>query len=110
MLGMFLAIFREKNWDESLYKINQKFLFYRKTYATYENTAPCSVKWSSGFKNADAYFQSKPLSANTYGVREWVNLYPLIESIRISEVLNYYREEEVLGPTPSRRTIKNFIY
>jgi glycosyltransferase involved in cell wall biosynthesis len=92
MLGMFLAIFKKKNWDKSLYKINQKFLFDRKTYATFENTAPHIIIWSSGFKNADAYFQSKPLSVNTYGVREWVNLYPLIESIRIPEALDYYRE------------------
>mgnify|MGYP001407965082 CR=1 FL=1 len=92
MLGMFLAIFRKKIWDDNLYKINKKFLYNKKTYATFDNTAPHIIIWSSGFKNSNAYFQSKPLSVNTYGVREWVNLYPLIESIRIPEALDYYRK------------------
>lgn len=92
MLGMFLAIFRKKIWDDNLYKINKKSLYNKKTYATFDNTAPHIIIWSSGFKNSNAYFESQPLSINTYGVREWVNLYPLIESIRIPEVLDYYRD------------------
>ena len=62
-----------------------------KTYSTFDNTAPHIIIWSSGFRNSKAYFQSEPLSVNTYGVREWVNLYPFVESIRIPEVLDYYK-------------------
>ena len=91
MLGMFLIIFKKKNWDENLFKINQNYIKDKKTYSSFDNTAPHIIIWSSGFKNSQAYFQSKPLSVNTHGVREWVDLYPFVESIRIPEVLDYYR-------------------
>ena len=91
ILGMFLAIFRKKIWDENLFRINQNFLEDQKTYSTFDNTAPHIIIWSSGFKDSQAYFQSEPLSVNTYGVREWINLYPFVESIRIPKVLDYYR-------------------
>ena len=91
MLGMFLAIFKKKKWDENLYRINQRFLKDKKTYSNFDNTAPHLIIWSSSFKNSKAYFQSKPLSINTHGVREWVDLYPLVESVRIPEALDYYK-------------------
>tara|TARA_B100000767_G_C19758671_1_gene534149 strand:+ start:1264 stop:2289 length:1026 start_codon:yes stop_codon:yes gene_type:complete len=91
MLGMFLAIFKKKIWDENLFRINQNFIEDKKIYSTFDNTAPHIVIWSSGFKNSRAYFQSDPLSVNTHGVREWIDLYPFVESIRIPEVLDYYR-------------------
>jgi|TARA_B110000037_G_C17049183_1_gene476992 glycosyltransferase involved in cell wall biosynthesis len=91
MLGMFLIIFKKKIWDKNLFRIDQSYIEDKKTYSTFENTAPHIIIWSSGFKNSKAYFQSKPLSVNTHGVREWVDLYPFVESIRIPEVLDYYR-------------------
>jgi len=91
MLGMFLAIFRKKIWDENLFRINQNHIKNKKIYSTFDNTAPHIIIWSSGFKNSKAYFQSAPLSVNTHGVREWIDLYPFVEGIRIPEVLDYYR-------------------
>ena len=91
ILGMFLAIFRKKIWDANLHKINQKFIEDKSVYSTFDNTAPHVIIWSSGFKNSKAFFQSSPLSVNMYGVREWGDLYPFVESIRIPEVLDYYR-------------------
>ena len=91
MLGMFLAIFKKKIWDRNLFRINQNFLEDKNVYSTFDNTAPHIIIWSSGFRNSRAYFQSEPLSVNTHGVREWVDLYPFVESIRIPEVLDYYR-------------------
>ena len=60
-------------------------------YSTFENTAPHVIIWSSAFKNSDAYFQSNPLSVNMHGVK-WADFYPFVESIRIPEVLDYYRK------------------
>ena len=91
MLGIFLAIFKKRIWDKNLFRINQNFIKDKKIYSTFDNTAPHVIIWSSGFKNSKAYFQSKPLSINTHGVREWVDLYPFVEGIRIPEVLDYYR-------------------
>ena len=91
MLGMFLAIFKKKIWDTNLFRINQNFLEDKNVYSTFDNTAPHIIIWSSGFKNSTAYFQSVPLSVNTHGVREWVDLYPFVEGVRIPEVLDYYR-------------------
>ena len=91
MLGMFLAIFKKKNWDKNLFRIDKKSLKNKKTYSTFENTAPHIIIWSSGFKDSKAYFQSKPLSVNTYGVREWMNLNSFVVGVRIPEILDYYR-------------------
>ena len=92
ILGMFLAIFRKKIWDSNLFRINQDSIQDKEVYSTFDNTAPHIIIWSSGYKNSKAYFQSEPLSVNTQGVREWSDLYPFVESIRIPEVLDYYRQ------------------
>ena len=92
ILGMFLAIFRKKIWDNNLFVINKQLIEDKNTYSNFENTAPHIMIWASGFNNSKAYFQSQPLSVNTYGVREWMDLYPFVESIRIPEVLDLYRK------------------
>ena len=91
ILGMFLVIFKKELWDKNLYRINKAYIEEKKIYSTFDNTAPHVIIWSSAFKDSLAYFQSKPLSVNMHGVREWADLYPFVESIRIPEVLNYYR-------------------
>ena len=92
ILGMFLAIFKKKIWDDNLFVIDKKLIEDKNTYSNFENTAPHVMIWASGFNNSKAYFQSQPLSVNTYGVREWMDLYPFVESIRIPEVLDLYRK------------------
>ena len=92
ILGMFLAIFKKELWDKNIFKINKDYLSNKNTYSTFDNTAPHVIIWSSAFKNSKAYFQSDPLSVNLHGVREWSDLYPFVESIRIPEVLEYYRK------------------
>lgn len=91
ILGMFLAVFKKKNWDDNLNKINKRFLENKETYSTFDNTAPHIKIWASAFSNSISYFESKSLSVNTHGEREWDDLYPFVESIRIPEVLDYYR-------------------
>ena len=92
ILGMFLVIFKKELWDKNLFRINQMALEDKNIYSTFDNTAPHVIIWSSAFKNSDAYFQSDPLSVNMHGVREWADFYPFVESIRIPEVLDYYRK------------------
>ena len=92
ILGMFLVIFKKELWNENLFRINKNSIENKKIYATFDNTAPHVIIWSSAFKNSKAYFQSDPLSVNMHGVREWADLYPFVESIRIPEVLDYYRK------------------
>ncbi len=92
ILGMFLVIFKKELWDKNLFRINKAYIEEKKIYSTFDNTAPHVIIWSSAFKDSLAYFQSKPLSVNMHGVREWADLYPFVESIRIPEVLNYYRK------------------
>ena len=40
-----------------------------------------------------AYFCSKALSVNLSGVREWIDLYPFVEIVRLPEALDYYRSK-----------------
>ncbi len=91
ILGMYLAVFKKDNWDKNLHKINKKLIEDKETFSNFHNTAPHIVVWSSAFSNSMSYFQAKPLSVNTHGEREWGNLYPFVESVRIPEVLDYYR-------------------
>ena len=49
--------------------------------------------FSEAFNNSKAYFCAKPLSVNLFGVREWGDLYPFVEIVRIPELLDYYRSK-----------------
>jgi len=48
---------------------------------------------ANAFRKSLCYFQAEPLSVNLYGVREWRSLYPLIETFKLSETLDYYRSK-----------------
>ena len=90
---MFLAIFRKKIWDDNLFVINKDLVEDKRVYSNFHNTAPHVLIWASGFTESRAYFQADPLSVNTHGEREWFDLYPFVESIRIPEVLDLYRKK-----------------
>ncbi len=88
--GLYLSVFRKYNWDKNLNKLNQKNLNNNLLFSNIDNTYPHIKIFSYAFKNSDAYFCSKALSINLFGVREWTSLYPIVRSIRSVDALNVY--------------------
>ena len=65
----------------------------KESWSNFENTCFHIKIFCKAFKNSTSYFYSKPLSVNLYGVREWSDIYPLVEIVRIPEALDYYRSK-----------------
>ncbi len=92
LLGIFLSVFNRQKWKDNLKIIDQKLIQDTRTYATFENTCPHVKIFASAFSKSKAFFQAEPLSVNLQGQREWRDLYPFIEIIRIPEILEFYRK------------------
>ena len=62
-----------------------------KFYTNIYNTFPHLIIFSKAFRKSQAYALSNPLSINLIGKREWANMYPFVEIVRIPQVLDLYR-------------------
>lgn len=93
LLGVYLCVFRKRKWDKNLHVIDKKLIKDKRSWSNFENTCFFIKIFCEAFSNSKAYFCAKPLSVNLYGVREWYNLYPLVEIVRIPEALDYYRSK-----------------
>ena len=89
-----LCIFRRKYWVENEKQINTKNISDTNLYSNFDNTAPHIKIWSAAFNDKNAYFCHEPFTANIHGPRakDWGNLYPFVETVRIPEVLDCYRK------------------
>jgi glycosyltransferase involved in cell wall biosynthesis len=93
LLGVYVCVFRKKKWDQNLHVIDRKLIKDNRVWSNFENTCFFIKVFCEAFKNSDAYFCSKPQSVNLSGVREWNNLYQMVEIVRIPEALDYYRSK-----------------
>lgn len=92
LLGMFLSVYRTRIWKENETLIDKTNIIDKNLYSNFDNTCPHIKIFGKAFCNSDCFFQSDPLSINLFGEREWSDIYPFIESFRIPQVLDYYRE------------------
>lgn len=93
LLGVFVCVFRAKKWRENLHVIDKKLIKDRRTWSNFENTCFFIKVFCSAFSRSQAYFCAKPLTVSLHGIREWGDLYPLVEIVRIPEALDYYRSK-----------------
>ena len=93
MLGVFVCVFRRKKWEKNLHVIDKNLIKDIKSWSNFENTCFFIKVFCEAFSNSRAFFCAKPLSVNLFGLREWGNLYPLVEIVRIPEALDYYRSK-----------------
>jgi hypothetical protein len=93
LLGMFFCAFRKKKWDQNLHVIDKKLIKDPNPWSNFENTCFFLKVYCEAFKKSKVYFCAKPLSVNLFGIREWSNLYPLVEIVRMPEALDYYRSK-----------------
>lgn len=89
--GMYLAVFKRKNWIQNTDALDAKAILDIKTFSHFDNTFPHLKIFSKAFSKSKAYFHSQPLSVNLSGVRDWSPLSPLVNSIRLIEALDEYR-------------------
>jgi len=80
-------------WNENLHVINKKLMKDPGTWSNFDNTCFFIKVFCEAFGNSKAFFCAKPLSVNLSGIREWGDLYPLVEIVRIPEMLDYYRSK-----------------
>ena len=93
LLGIFVCVFRRIKWKENLHVIDKQLIKDSKSWSNFENTCFHIKIFCEAFSNSKAYFCAKPLSVTLIGIREWGNLYPLVEIVRIPEALDYYRSK-----------------
>jgi glycosyltransferase involved in cell wall biosynthesis len=90
--GMFLSVFRKKNWDQNTDVLDKNALQDSRVFSHLDNTFPHVKIFAKAFSSSKAYFNSKPLNVCLTGAREWSPMYPLINSVRLVEVLGEYRK------------------
>ena len=90
--GMYLSVFKRKNWIESVYIIDDKSLISKNIFSHFDNTFPQIKIFSKAFSKSKAYFNSNPLIVSLTGAREWAPMYPFIRSVRLIEALNEYKK------------------
>ncbi len=102
LLGFYVNAFKRDLWNKNLNVIDKKMMRVPGTWSTFDNTCFFIKIFCAAFKNSKAYICAKPLSINLSGVREWGDLYPFVEIVRLPEALDYYRSKGL--------NLKQYIY
>ena len=89
--GMFLSVFRRKNWNEHAGALDALAISDMRTFSHFDNTFPHIRIFSKAFARSQAYFNEDPLIVCLTGAREWAPKYPLVRSVRLAEALQVYR-------------------
>lgn len=111
-----LNIYKRQMWLENVKHVNHELLKDRRPWSNFENTHAHIKIYANAFKNSKAFFNSDPLTVNLYGVREWNDLYPFIEVVRLPEILDYYRSQGlgfkryVFNKNYSLRNFMNYFF
>lgn len=90
--GMFLSVFRKKNWDLNTNVLDKNAIQDSRTFSHFDNTFPHIKIFAKAFSSSVAYFNSRPLNVCLTGAREWSPMYPFIHSVRLVEALGEYRK------------------
>jgi hypothetical protein len=90
--GMFLAVFRRRNWMENTDVLDEAAIADFRTFSHFDNTFPHIKIFAHAFADSSAFFQAKPLSVCLTGAREWAPMYQLVTSVRLVEALREYRK------------------
>ncbi|MBI29390.1 MAG: glycosyl transferase family 2 [Pelagibacteraceae bacterium] len=93
LLGIFVCVFKREKWNKNLNVIDKNLIKDPRTWSNFENTCFFIKVFCAAFSRSNVYLCAKPLSVSLYGIREWSNLYPLVEIVRIPEALDYYRSK-----------------
>ena len=93
LLGFYVNAFRRELWINNLHVLDKKMMKKKGTWSTFDNTCFFIRVFCEAFSKSKAFLCAKPLSINLSGVREWSNLYPFVEIVRLPEALDFYRSK-----------------
>lgn len=93
LIGIYLNIFKRDKWVENKNVLNRDDIKDTNPWSNFDNTCMHPKILCTAFKNSKTYINTKPLSINVVGAREWSSLYEFIEIVRIPELLDYYRSQ-----------------
>ena len=93
LLAAYTSVFKRKGWAENQGIINKQLIKDKNPWSNFDNTCFHIKIFCEAFNNSKVYFYSTALSVNLHGIREWKDIYPMIEIIRIPEALDYYRSK-----------------
>lgn len=116
LLGNFLNVFKREMWMNNIDCLDQNLLNDKRQWSNFDNTCGHIKIYANAFKNSKAFYTSKALTCNGYGVREWVALYDLIEIVRLPECLDYYRKcglnflQYIKNKNYALRNFSNFFF
>ncbi len=116
LMGFYVNCFNRNMWNRNLHVLNLKNMRDKRVWSNFDNTAFFIKVFCEAFGKSNAYFCSKPLSVNLSGVREWTDLYPLVEIVRLPEALDYYRSrglglfQYIYSKNYSMRNFFNFFF
>ena len=102
LIGIYLSIFKTEKWLKSIDVIDQEKIKDTGVWSNFDNTCLHPIVIANAFKNSKAYICAEPLSVNLIGEREWKSMYEFVESIRIPELLDYYRTQGL--------NLKSYLY
>ena len=93
LMAIFFSLFRKQKWDDNIKILNKKKIENKNWLSNFENSCFNQIVFVEAFRNSKAYFQSKPLSINTFESREWRSMYDFLEIVRFPEILEHYRKK-----------------
>ena len=105
--GMFLSVFRKKNWDKHKNILNKDALESKETFSHFDNTFPHLKIFASAFSSSRAYFNSLPMNICLTGAREWAPMEPMVRNIRLIEALDAYKDNGL--PISQYLYCRNFV-
>ena len=90
--GQFLYLFKRSVWEKNKNILSEKFIKDEKRFSHLDNTFPHSTIFSKAFIESNAYFCKRTVSINLTGIREWGELWPLVKSVRLVELIEAYKK------------------
>ena len=90
--GQFLSLFKRSVWEKNKNILSEKFIKDEKRFSHLDNTFPHSTIFSKAFIESNAYFCKRTVSINLTGIREWGELWPLVKSVRLVELIEAYKK------------------
>jgi glycosyltransferase involved in cell wall biosynthesis len=91
--AIFTTIFRNKIWQEGIKVFNNNKLIEKKKFFSLESTFPHTIIFALKFLDKRSFFSTSVVSMNINNLRDWLEYYPVIRSIRINQIIDLYRKQ-----------------
>ncbi len=91
--GIFTSIFRNKIWQDGIKVFKNKKLIENKKFFSLESTFPHTIIFAIKFLDKKSFFSTSVVSMNINNLRDWLDYYPVVRSIRINQIIDLYKKK-----------------